>query len=1202
MKESSSDVGEHHFKHPLTETRTVILILSAMVVMALLALVMASDEADAWLTYDERVRYSTDGTTGYSRYNSPTYYKFTSTTQYTRTESGNTYYAFQYIPLDSTNPAMYVNKLTLRIRPNTYYNSPQVQFFYIPDVHPEKMDAQSLYNYLARGGNNEGVYLGTLTFTSTAYQTLSTTDSRIRNWVKEGTTDFWLCMRGIVPSSGYNWASYHYSYTYMTVEYDSHPPPAPAFTVDSDVWMRPLSMYLRWGAVNDNPSGGSVGNIQYQVMVRKGVWTGDPWYETSWTSNTWTRIYGLYEDATYYLWVRAKDGWDHVSGWSSAIIRRVDATPPSIPHPSPLPAFMKGTTLRIEWTTSVDIGSGIENYALQYSTDPLFKYSGTYTTIYNIVNTYYDLTVQNDTLYYYRVLGRDKVGHWSDPSESVFTIMDDTPPTVPGLEEFPEWSGGTSLTATWSRSEDNTSGVDHYLVQVFLTAAPVDVVDQAEVMWTAHTFSNLTHGEEYSVMVTAYDVVGNINATERMNTTMDAAPPTVPVVDAEPLFSAGSTNTLTWAASVDPESGVDHYIVNAYAAADKSTLALSVVTDQITFTFSGLADGATYWYEVVAVDVVGNTNTSALVSSTQDASPPTIPALLALVPFSKGDSVDLEWGPSFDAGIGGMEYELQWSSDKYFATVDSSGWLTQENTTATGLSDATRYYFRLRARDGFGQESAFGMVTYTTMDASPPPVPTMDALDPFVAGPVVSVSWRWVTDGSGQPVEYKVHAYDNPLGSPLVSSPWMRGNSFDFVGLDTDFTYYFRVVARDHMGWTSEPSSAEVTNIDRTPPSIAVIDEPEGWLKGPSFTVSWQTSIDDGIGGVMYMVLLYSDIHKSQLVASSDWITETSHTFLADGTGNYGVVVIASDANQATSEQESPAEYPVDMSEPTVDPDKGGLAFGPTDGAVSGTSTDMGSGVASVEYSVDGGTTWVNADLDGSKWSIDFGDLAAGTTEVLVRATDEVGLTSDHARCGVDTVVPEVAITTPAEGDSVSGAIIIFGSVMDAHLASYALEYSDDGGTTWADVQPEQATTGIAGILGTWSTAGLSSGNYIIRATGTDLFGQSANAVVSVTLKGAILSIGASDITFSNPHPLPGDKVTVLVTVRNDGDSPAEGITVKVFTDGKQAGQRVDVTVPARGTAVVPVEIEAEGEQEITAQATSPIYDTGEMASPSSPC
>jgi hypothetical protein len=359
--------------------------------------------------------------------------------------------------------------------------------------------------------------------------------------------------------------------------------------------------------------------------------------------------------------------------------------------------------------------------------------------------------------------------------------------------------------------------------------------------------------------------------------------------------------------------------------------------------------------------------------------------------------------------------------------------------------------------------------------------------------------------------------------------------------------------------------------------------------------VTWSAATDDGVGGITYRLAGYADEDLRIPVHMPEWtsMTEAMVFGLQDG-GQYWFVVEARDVFGNVGEPSAVATTTMDASAPRVTVDMPGF-FGPSDGAVTGTVSDATSGVASVEASSDGGETWVAADLEEGAWSVDL-DVVSGS-RVLLRATDDVGnVLMDHATAVVDTDAPEVGITLPSDGSTVSGAVTILGSVEDAHLVSYMVEYQKQGDAAWNVVQPETATTGVSGTLATWVTSGLSGGDYTLRVTAEDAVDLTAFAAVSVTLKGAKLSIGPTDISFSDTHPLPDDKVTVMVTVRNTGDSPAEGVTVTVYDNGKAVGEESGVTVPAHGTATVVVSVKAtEGAQEFTARATSDLYDTGDM-------
>jgi hypothetical protein len=553
-----------------------------------------------------------------------------------------------------------------------------------------------------------------------------------------------------------------------------------------------------------------------------------------------------------------------------------------------------------------------------------------------------------------------------------------------------------------------------------------------------------------------------------------------------------------------------------------------------------------------------------------------------------------------DAASGGVEYILMWATDEAFNDgVGQTGWLAGTSSDVTDLADGQMYYFRVQARDALAQASAWGDVAATIMDASAPPIPAIMAMDDFIPGPMVPVGWEPVMDASGQMVEYQAMVYDTDEAgaTPIATSPWVGEPRFEFMGLPADEMLYFTVVARDPLGWVSDASGIVTTTIDTEGPSASAINAMEGFTKGSVATVGWDSTNDAGIGGVEYRLLVYEDSGLTVMAQMFEWtaMMEATVRGLSDGMTYYFIVDVR-DAFGNVGESSEPASTTMDASAPLVAVDAPAV-FGTIDTEVTGTCSDATSGVDSIEVSVDGGDTWTSADMDGDTWSVAMSGLAAGTTELMVRATDTVGNTVGMpVYATIDRDKPVITILLPAEGSDVSGAVAIVGSVSDPHLASYVVEAQKAGETTWSTVQPSQATAGVAGTLATWITAGLSGGDYTLRVTATDSLSNSDTATVTVTLKGAHVDISPGDITFSDSHPLPGDTVTVLVSVRNDGDSPAEGMSVSLYDKGKLVATTDGVMVPAHRSTAVPFKIKVKESHDFTAQATSDLYDSGDMS------
>ena len=1074
-------------------------------------------------------------------------------------------------------------------------NSPRVN-----SMAPYSMPGYITFSWMAttdRPSTNRGLHYYAYqagVFLDGGTEPISTT-SWLRNYTLN--TRFYLTSDGVryhfkVKARDVNGFESNWAYSAST-RIDASPPSVPSMFAEP-LFTPGTSNEVSWTTSTD----AGIGLERYYIE-----WSTTPTFTTysvASTTSTTMRFSSLTADTTFHYRVRARDLLGYYSAYSAVQSSTQDSSAPSVPMMMDEPAFTAGTENTFNWHPSTDAGVGVDHYRVQVSTGPSFGPGDIELDTTTTGTSISAIDLVHGRTYYARARAIDGFAYVSAWSDSVSSRQDDVGPSAPGLHTPPEFSPEGPVTVSWNGSIDSGIGVGWYKIHWSnLSDFSDDHIFRDHIVSHSYIVYDLEINETWYFKVYAYDALGNMGLEEVVNTTVDGIAPAAPVIGEEPEYTPGSENTITWSASTDDLSGIDHYLVRVFARAGGSGLVFTDTTDALAMTVPGLADGATYWYQVTAVDVAGNAAASALEWSTQDASPPTRPHMVAFSRFTPGTSVDAMWRASIDSASGGVEYMLEWAEDAMFTTATGdSGWQTTVGFSVTDLMDNRAYHFRVKARDALGQESMYGDAAMTTMDASAPPVPTMDAVDPFVRGPFVRVSWQPVQDLSGMPVEYQVKVYDTNStgGAPMATYDWVGTPHLDCGGLPADQALYFAVVARDHLAWTSEPSDMVVCTIDTDGPGGATIDGLPAFTGGTGLTVSWTEATDDGIGMPEYRLVVYSDEGLTSRVHLTEWTLGTSADVfgLADGM-TYWFVCECRDGFGNVGDASEAASTTMDTSAPMVLVDAPGL-FGTNDGAVSGTVEDATSGVDSVEASGNGGDTWVDADLDGDEWSIALGDLPSGTTMVLVRATDAVGNTvMEPARAVVDTMPPAVTISLPTTGSDVSGAVVVLGSISDAHLASYIVEAQASGSSTWTTVQPLQATTGVAGTLATWVTAGLSGGAYTIRVTATDAMGLSSEAEVDVVLKGAHISIGPGDITFSDTHPLPGDKVTVLVTVRNDGDSPAEDVTVIVYDGGVEVGRLEDVTVPAHGVAVVPVEVTAKDEHEITARASSDLYDTGAM-------
>jgi len=1181
---------------------TGFLICLTIVLSAFIAMVPTVEEGEGYDYTNIYGTTSSDYIAGYIRQSG------TSHNKYSGYAISGHYYTYHYrgwfgISVESIDERSLISSAYAYFYPTNIFYS-QNCYFYLLDFDPSQTaNAQTIFDRI-----DDGYYLGFAYVSS--YSTISSSItgdalSYLKNRISEGTGYVFFGIIGTDTSTDY--ITWSYSNQYLRIYGDRSPPSTPSLSHFSQ-YQTASSMYVSCSSVSDQPSGTNYGNVRYQVGLFSSTSLDSLIRTSDWTSSTSTYINDMADGSTYYIRARAKDGGGWISDWSMYGTTTVDMTPPTIPQIFDLPEYTDGTTVDLAWTPSSDYTSGLDHYQINYAPNPDFTGEMTENEYAFNYRAFAGLT--SGTTYYFVLSAYDDAGLWSGFSSICHTTIDADPPSVPVMMKEPPFTPGDNNTFQWHPSIDDGVGVHHYKVQLSTTDEflPADIVHDVNVDDTLVRFEGLSdmqryyarvkavddfdHGSDWSEMewsvqdhsgpgelgleplmeympegdvplvwegsedagsgvgwykvswsqdptfstgvterdhvlgqsfqvpdlepgntwyfkVTSYDLLGNAGEEETAVTTIDGEPPSQPLIDPIDAYSGGRTRDISWSGSTDALSGLDHYVVNVYTSADRVGLAFTVRTTGTEYTVPGLSDGTTYHYEVVAVDNAGNLIASPLIHSTQDTLGPSVPGIMLLNEMSSTGLIDVEWSASTDGSGGPVEYQVEWSADRLFSEeIQTSPWLDDNHYTVhdsgsptraelTPLQDGT-YYIRVRSRDRFEQMSSYGATSMVVVDTTPPAAPVLDPIDEYSGATSLKITWAPVEDGASTEIEYQVRVYGNETGEPLMVSPWTTANEVVLTGLDGGTLYYMRLVAKDELGWESEPSEAVRTTIDITPPVLTVA--------------------------------------------------------------------------------------------------KGGL-FGLSDTDIRGTVSDGGCGVKRVELSHDTGLSWSQCSFspETGEWSFPKSALPAGVTSVLVRALDNGGNLAPSVPASLDNFAPSVAVGSPLGGSEVNGAVQITGSVTDANLDTYSVEYRMDGDEDWTAIVAGQRSGGASGLLATWVTSGLLSGAYTIRVGGVDSLGQSSYKTVNVTLVGAVLGLEPSQITFSNPRPVAGEKVKVMVTVSNYGDSPAEGVTVTVYDGGEEIDRFNEVVVPANGFITLTTEMTADGKHEITARATSDMYDTGEM-------
>ena len=196
----------------------------------------------------------------------------------------------------------------------------------------------------------------------------------------------------------------------------------------------------------------------------------------------------------------------------------------------------------------------------------------------------------------------------------------------------------------------------------------------------------------------------------------DAAPPGQVTGLTVTDLQTGSALKLAWAPATD-DTGVTSYVVRRGTASGGPYVTVATPAGT-TYTDSGLATGATYYYVVAAKDAAHNVGPESAEASgvptprPPDATPPSAPTDL-LATGTESDRISVSWLPSVDPESGVAGYKV-WRDGAFLAQVAGTTF------TDVGLQPETTYLYEVAAVNGEGLESARATASAATLPLPPP--------------------------------------------------------------------------------------------------------------------------------------------------------------------------------------------------------------------------------------------------------------------------------------------------------------------------------------------------------------------------------------------------------------------------------------------------------------------------------------------------
>ena len=144
------------------------------------------------------------------------------------------------------------------------------------------------------------------------------------------------------------------------------------------------------------------------------------------------------------------------------------------------------------------------------------------------------------------------------------------------------------------------------------------------------------------------------------------------------------------------------------------------VTDSNGRTSGTISSTVAGTYEVCAMDTTDTVDIYILDCETLYVVPVTAPVLLSEPQYTQGNTNTLSWNMS---GSGTYTYFIQSAKDSNFTnSVTDSGWIGTRSYQFTNLTDSQIYFYRVKAKNSYGAESAWSNAVYSVQDSSSPTI------------------------------------------------------------------------------------------------------------------------------------------------------------------------------------------------------------------------------------------------------------------------------------------------------------------------------------------------------------------------------------------------------------------------------------------------------------------------------------------------
>ena len=747
---------------------------------------------------------------------------------------------------------------------------------------------------------------------------------------------------------------------------------------------------------------------------------------------------------------------------------------------TPLP----GAQIKIDWVApSLDNGAAVTSYQIERSLDNV-TWSVLLATGTTAV-TYTDTGLNTPQTYYYRVSGINAYGT-GIASNMASAIASDVPDQVTGLT-------GTALPSAeinlvWTTPANNGYQITGYQIERSTDGGLTYGTLVADTQSTAITYTDtaLTVGASYNYRVAAINAVGVGTVSGVIAVVAGDVPNQVTlVVTAQP----SSQIELTWTTPVSNGYALSGYAIERSTDGTNWSPLTTAGAGAVSYTDSGLTNGITYYYQITAINAIGNSLWSVAQSVVAGDVPAQVTGLT--VTTISDVSLQLQWVAPADNGYVIQGYMIERSTDNInWTTITTNTQSATTTFTDANLASATDFYYKVSAVNAIGT----GQSTVAVLGHTFGPPDAITSFGSTSTASEITLNWTAPNDNGSPITNYRIEVQDFTNNNWLVLDT-VGGATTTYTQSSTlsNTEYSYRLVAINLYG---SSTSASFTQYSKPlAPSNAVGTA----ISGSEITVSWNAVADpNNHGTTVYNVQRSLDQATWTTISTQQSGISYADSGLAQGTAYYYRV---NAENAAGVGDWSATATSSTLSAPTVPTNFAITApnTNPTEIKLTWQAPTVTGGDPNYTYTVEISTdniTWNTEQGNIPNSTLDYVDSNLPYGQVLywrVLATNTAG--TSPATASVTYTVPNVP-TPPANlsvlptGSTNSAALVDWDAPSQTYgyqIVGYMIERNTNSGA-WTTIV--QSTGSVATVM---TNTGLAAGNvYEYRVSAISTVGTSS--------------------------------------------------------------------------------------------------------------